>query len=208
VVMRAFSRGPSAPGRLSTLAHPPRPAGQSARPLGRRFAIREQPDIHAALVRADQRPDSPGADCQLVGANEDLPFGAVDRADCERGTVLGRQADRDSRARRNGGRARAHQTCERYTDTKHASRDTRRSRPRESGHVQFRIYIVGWRPWDRSAVRPWRPAVCRVGAAKCPVYSDWGRYQVVMIPAARGRSAKILANYAAKFAARPLSLRH
>jgi hypothetical protein len=51
-------------------------------------------------------------------------------------------------------------------------------------------------------VLPWRPAVRRVGAAKCFVYSDWeALLPNRVITAVSGRLQKILANYATKFAA-------
>ena len=55
---------------------------------------------------------------------------------------------------------------------------------------------------DRAAVLPWRPAVRRVGATKCFVYSDWeALLPNRVITAVSGRLQKILANYATKFAA-------
>jgi hypothetical protein len=61
---------------------------------------------------------------------------------------------------------------------------------------------LGWDPCYRAAVLPWRPAVRRVGAAKCFVYSHWETLLPNrVITAVRGRLQKILANYATKFAA-------
>jgi hypothetical protein len=61
---------------------------------------------------------------------------------------------------------------------------------------------LGWDPCYRAAVLPWRPAVRRVGAAKCFVYSDWeALLPNRVITAVSGRLQKILANYATKFAA-------
>ena len=61
---------------------------------------------------------------------------------------------------------------------------------------------LGWDPCNRAAVLPWRPAVRRVGAAKCFVYSDWeALLPNRVITAVSGRLQKILANYATKFAA-------
>jgi hypothetical protein len=57
-------------------------------------------------------------------------------------------------------------------------------------------------PRYRTAALPWRPAVRRVGAAKCFVYSDWeALLPNRVITAVSGRLRKILANYAMKFAA-------
>jgi hypothetical protein len=58
-------------------------------------------------------------------------------------------------------------------------------------------------------MRPWRPAARRVGAAKRSGLFGLGALLPSSgDPAARGRSAKALANYGTKFAAKPLSLRH
>ena len=66
----------------------------------RRSLIGDQPNIDVPLLRADERPNNAGADCQTIGANKDLPLGIVDRADGEGRTVLlRREANRYRRVR-------------------------------------------------------------------------------------------------------------
>jgi hypothetical protein len=45
----------------------------------RRLPIGDHLDVSPAFLGPDQRPDNPGADCQPVGANEDLAYGALNR---------------------------------------------------------------------------------------------------------------------------------
>jgi hypothetical protein len=49
---------------------PARSPARTAPPIG------DQPNINAALLGTDQRPNNVGADCEAIGANEDL---ALDR---------------------------------------------------------------------------------------------------------------------------------
>jgi hypothetical protein len=122
---------------------------------------------------------------------------------CGRALLLPRKTAAVAVWRPGGG---AGKCCVRGPAPSRPARQSRRGSRRQRDDSLFPLgsgpLYLGWDPCYRAAVLPWRPAVRRVGAAKCFVYSDWeALLPNRVITAVSGRLQKILANYATKFAA-------